>query len=416
MRYAYEAAAAPKSISQRSDRIRVDLERLELPTPHVVPVSEADLPPIPAPGADVNPFHYQSLILDLDTGALTFACEDWRQKERQEDDDVVSWISADPFRETFGSKTRPGRTLEWVVSTGTVFVPYLTAAEGNALAERALPYARTLAEGLLRLQGRADYDFSAAAAVAGSEIDRLTGTRALAEALPPERRGESLGSDGDTETKKVFDAADLLNSAALERTFYQYDIAQATDDTLIDEAFSLGMKLGRQTPGGEHPEWAGLSLVDVVGTRAALFAVRSKLTEGRTPVPAAEWFSRSPEATKGLTANSSTSDLEQAAQAAQAKATLAGVQITGITEYLLEQRREWREDMRWALEKSGREVSSMESSLRKERAKRSSLLLSVLSWEEGDSDADLGRTASMSRQGVQQLRERAMSAEQEDDQ
>lgn len=147
----------------------------------------------------------------------------------------------------------------------------------------------------------------------------------------------------------------------------------------------------------EHPP------IQLLGIVAWLHGLRQTLAADLNPVEARTWFmGRVPQR---LRAETTDAGIERLAEAEENAARQDGVKVFGIERYLTQQRRQLRCELRAELEEAGSAVKHLDSELRAARARRSAALTAVLSYST-DSDADLGRTARMSRQAVAQARER----------
>jgi hypothetical protein len=238
--------------------------RYAAPLVTATPVAEV-ISPEPAEGQP-DPGHYQHLVLDTRTGALSFH----ESTQHLEPPDPAQEFTSDVPRETWerwypGTLFRPvgpymwfepvPRTLYWVIGSGVPEWPYLDADAANSLLDEVAPHAQALLDGLFDAAG--DLDWSAGSAHAGRDIRRLCS-----------RTRKVAAWDLD---------ADLVNFKDIVGRFPQvYRPELTSQPDLADECAYITRFLGsneywhpevKQAFGRPYPDGSGLAL-EILGVRA----------------------------------------------------------------------------------------------------------------------------------------------------
>ncbi|MGA5824118.1 hypothetical protein ACPC54_40510 [Kitasatospora sp. NPDC094028] len=396
-----------------SRRLRVPHAR----TVRVAPASEAQMPPIPDrkaidqwmeaydrtkgknPGpqpAGMGAGHYQALVLDLQEGVLRFHCDDWRQ-----DRDARTYHGGAELWLWQGPDAVP-TSMYWTIDSGVRQLPYLTAEQGNALAERVAPVAQELLENLVEVPGTDEVDWSPEAFRAAQEMDRLVQREPDAEQPAPVvvSLAEVYEALPDWIERRWADwTARQLDEQAphLTRT-----LGLNPDRELIAEA--LGIELGQD------------QRLLVVGTRAWLYGYRREMASGRTPMELERWWATSGRESL-VSADSSERDLVHLAEREQRAATEDGVLLVDAVPAMRAERARLRSRLVRELEVvlGPRRVEAMKES-KLAQAAVSARLDQILAWADpGHANyAALGRAAGMTRQAVQAKAD-ALKADQGDE-
>ena len=153
----------------------------------------------------------------------------------------------------------------------------------------------------------------------------------------------------------------------------------------------------------------------LLGGRAALYAYREQAAGKLKPVAAETWLTGEDEGKNvyvdaseelGVPIDLDDMGLTRMAERIQAGAAERGLLVTGLNAWLVERRRTGREILAKDLIGEGKEVKRLEAMLTAARGRRAATLTRILTWEDGRSDHELGRLASMSHTAVANLRDR----------
>lgn len=352
-------------------------ERVTVPAAPRVPVTmgEPDLSPGAAPRSAV-------LMLNTRTGHLWVSVADWDHQPEYRPGFSPNYYPA-------GDLTTVPEILGWPAH-GHLSNP--DADEDpepptwQDLTRTAAPTAQQLLDNLLTVPGTDMRDWTPAAARANATL-RVT-------------------ADGGKTfyTPYYADVRDHITPAHLKTE----TLSDPVRDTRTTAAWINNMILrGGQVPDPERalsgPDQRDHPPIQLLGIIAWLHGLRQTLADDLTPVEARTWFmDRVPQRIRAETTDAGISRLAESEENA---ARRDGVRVFGAERYLKQQRQQLRCELRAELEEAGSTIKYLETELRAARARRSAALTAVLSYST-ESDAELGRTARMSRQAVAQARER----------
>ncbi|MFB7677865.1 hypothetical protein ACFC26_41345 [Kitasatospora purpeofusca] len=337
----------------------------------------------------VNAGHYQRLVLDLVSGELRFACGDWRRAGAGEEPGGHSFP---PYEWGFVPEM-----LVWTIRTGfrtaegETAWPYLTAAQGNALARQAAPAAQALLDHLIEVPGRRELDWTPEAAHAGWDIARIC-------------TDDPQGTTGLRGVIVSMAAAVEADPDLVERRW-----ADLNDDRLDDEAGYLTLSLGTQGWTAENlPRAMGVERLTgqpfvVVGTRAWMYGYRQQMAQGRRRMELSTWWAHSGRESL-VTADSTDEDLVHLAEREQRAATEEDVLLVDAVEAMRDERARARARAVRELESvlGPRRVEAKKAVRTAERAVRARLDR-ILTWEDPAHSnlAQLGAASGWTRQAVQ---------------
>ncbi|MFD8706858.1 hypothetical protein ACFV1W_30360 [Kitasatospora sp. NPDC059648] len=340
----------------------------------------------PPPGMGAG--HYQRLQLDLVTGEFGFYCANWPQEEatRTRERGTASLIPS------WNDWKFVPTQLYWVIDSGVIQLPYLNAAQGNALARRLLPLAEQLATNLQPVPGTDEWDWTAAAVRAAYEIERQV------QRDPSDFRGKT--------------AVDMGDAVAALPEIVDPGWAFKGDEDLDWDAGWLTRRLGVHSH-GVLPTLLGVTPAEshrfeVVGTRAWLYGYRQRRARERTVTDVSRWFQRPGRAIEGrVSPDLDEAGLQQLAEAEERAAAEEDVALVGNT---LDALRAERDRARAVIVEQllPEQGEAREKAIKQAAAARAlvkATLLQINGWGDPryDNNAELGRAARMSRQAVDQL-------------
>ncbi|MFJ9523246.1 hypothetical protein ACIRPK_34025 [Kitasatospora sp. NPDC101801] len=343
------------------------------------------VPPGP-PGTDAG--HYQRVRLNLATGELKFDAANWPVEERTRTRPRSGAMY--PLREW----EYVPEELYWIVDSGFATRPHLTVEQGNALARRAWDAAQELVSSLQEVPGTGEYDWSAAAIRAGNEITRLC------------HRNPAGYSD-----RYIY--ADMADAVAAVPEIVRPVWVDYRNEQLDYDAGALTRLLGSNQMWHEDllvllgHDRADRHRFSVVGTRAWLYRFREEKAGGRQALDAVRWFTadRGRPVEGRVPVEAAEKDLQLLATAEQREATMENVLLVGTVEVLRAERDRARQVLVDQLADLGvrREDAIRDAKLA--RAAVNARLLQISSWgdQRYENQAELAKSARMTRQAVSQL-------------
>lgn len=375
----------------------VTVPRYAAPRVTATPVTEV-ISPVPVEGR--RPGHYQRALLNVRSGELRLYespehLEPWDPQWRAVNDvPRETWQRWHPGTPFVSAGPHPWfmvpELLSWTIDSGTLSFPYLDVYRANELLGAVLPYAQQLLDGLWDVGG--DLDWSAAAAHAGRQIQRLcTGAKPAPDA----------GVD-----------ADLVDYAEIVRRFpvvYQPELlrlpldrlAEECEDTIRFPGGNVWHQEIKKVYGTPHADGSGVRL-NVLGVRAWYRAV---LLDG-DPRPVREfaaWDAAHGRLAAGeITSATTDAALEEWAEREETRAARDGVRLLGAREAARAHRAHLRAQEWDRLAVVGADIAAREEELDPIRAERLELVRAAIA--RGHGDADIATRARMSRQAVHKIR------------
>jgi hypothetical protein len=276
---------------------------------------------------------------------------------------------------------------------------FFTAPELHALALRVLPAVQRLVDSIHRTGPDGEPEWSAEAATAWEDIERVaTHTFQASGAVDWPRLRMTPVPAWRVEVGAFLESnADLCDPAWAGATDAELD---ADADYRRDSGY--GGVPGRVCLAVDRQIDHGLTFY---GHRAALYAHRARACGGRTPTDARTWLEATEAgrntwaAAKPLGATlADVPDcvLSLLAEGFQSAAQKEGLALMGLPTHLRNLRAEEREAVDRQLVREGEEVERLENVLREFRAARNRTVTRILAWADGRSDEEIARLASTS--------------------
>ncbi|GAA1574767.1 hypothetical protein [Streptomyces globosus] len=355
--------------------------------------------------------YQQWLAVDARTGAVWFGDVDWRAPR----EDAEGRLPGVP-RKALGDGLLPAPgVLVQLLSHMThdeqrgCSWRFFTAEELHALALRVLPAVQRLVDSIHRCGPAGELEWSAEAATAWEDIERVA-----THAFPASREvvwPRLLMTPAPAWRVEV--------GAFLESNPDLCDPAwESATDAELDAYADFRPESGYGGVPGRVCLAAGRQIEDgftFYGHRAALYAHRARAWDGRTPMDACTWLERTEagrrtwEAAKPLGATlADVPDcvLSMLADSFQSAAQEEGLALMGLPAYLRRLRAEEREAVDRQLVREGEEVERLENMLRDFRAARNRTVTRILTWADGRTDEEIARLASTSPECVGDWRAR----------
>jgi hypothetical protein len=382
-------------------------------TVFVPEVTAADLPPIPdrevadryfaagrdhplagQPPREAHVGHYQYLTLDTRSGELRFRGLPWHT--RKNGDSLFVGETHAPMH-----WDHVPDLIYYVIDSGFGALPYLTAQQGVALANKVAPLAQTLVDNLVPIPGTDRRDWSRAAASASLDIHRAL----QREPQPPLGPRPSLIEMAEAVEK----VPELVEPRFADYTDRELDRrADAITRFATSENWfpQLAVMFGWNDPGDPHsPAWQDYP--HVIGAYAWLYHYRQQIAENRVPLDAEAWFARPGNGIEDdvVLADADEAEIERRAAAAQSAATAENIKLLGTAQYLRESRARARRQLFAGLEPLGKNLTDTRNDLRRARSAVYARIVQIDSWGDPlfENQAEIARLAGMSRQMVDKL-------------
>ncbi|MFJ2823583.1 hypothetical protein ACIO7M_21050 [Streptomyces toxytricini] len=355
--------------------------------------------------------YQQWLAVDARTGAVWFGDVDWRAPR----EDAESRLPGVP-RKALGDGLLPAPgVLVQLLSHMTHDEQrgcswcFFTAEELHALALRVLPAVQRLVDSIHRTGPAGELEWSAEAATAWEDIERVaTHTFPASREVVWPRLLMTPAPAWRVEVGDFLESnPDLCDP-----------VWESATDAELDAYADFRPESGYGGVPGRVCLAAGRQIEDgftFYGHRAALYARRARAWDGRTPMDARTWLERTEagrrtwEAAKPLGATlADVPDcvLSMLADGFQSAAQGEGLALMGLPAYLRRLRAEEREAVDCQLVREGEEVERLENMLREFRAARNRTVARILTWADGRTDEEIAHLASTSPECVGDWRAR----------
>jgi hypothetical protein len=390
----------------------VAVPRADLPPVAVRRIDPAALPPLSTKEDGYVPGHPEQILLDLATGDLAYHLADWRLlidtrigSERW--NELNPGESTPPWRPGYidymkSAVSEPADLLRnwgidsWATERDDPHAvsprPYMTPEEAQTFVDSLAPIAQRLVEGMVRVEGTRDLDWSAAAIAAARDISRACAR----DELPPAEEYPNLVDFADV----VAALPDVVDPAWVYAT--DADLDRAANELGRPHRFKRSQDSITLYRSDEDKDADDL---EVWGVRAWLYAYRAQAAEHLQITDATQWYTTRP---APVTASMTDEGLAALAEHEQVAAAAEGAKLVGLGA-ALRAAREVARDRVWAeLGAVGADTATAEKTFKQLRAARAGLLTQVLGWgdERSRVDADLARHARVTRQAIGQLRDR----------
>lgn len=345
------------------------------------------------------PGHYQSILLNVRTGELSF-----HESTQHRDPWNPDWKAINDVPREIWKRWHPGtgfsgvgphawfepvpELLSWIIDSGVEELPYLDVATANDLLTELVPYAQALLNGLF---DTGELDWSADAAHAGRQIRRLV-TR--------HRSAADRTADAD-----LVDYQTIVEQCP---QVYEPELLDQPLSKLADRCESITRFLGRwhseikKLFGKPYSDASGIGL-DVLGVRAWY---RTVIMNGdpRPPMDFTDYDGpRHRLDSSEITATTTDDELDTwAKRETRQAARELGVRLLGASDAAYAYRARLREQEWDRLAVFGAEVARLERELATARATRLDSIRRAITWGRGDSA--IADRAQMSKQAVNKIR------------